>query len=92
VCQSLIPNEHSYTEKELIELQDTQLKNVIAADIYAIWLGRYQVLFDRLKSNHVRVYYDFHFDSNKVPDYRVFITEENHTETQQVPTLDVKNF
>lgn len=76
------------SDQELLALEDIRLKNVIAGDIYSIWLNRFQVLFDRLKSNHVRVYYNFQF-GDKIPDYRLFISADK-VGTGEVPSLEIE--
>ena len=80
-----MPNDVSQLDnEELLNLQDTQIKNIILSDIDTVWLNRYQVIFDRQNSNRTKLYYQFPYKSK---EYRIFISNDKNF---QVPTLEVE--
>lgn len=58
VCRSLINNKDELNERDLIDLENTQLRRVIHNAVHSVWLHRFQVCL-HLNNNKVHVLHTF---------------------------------
>ncbi|RNA30369.1 hypothetical protein BpHYR1_047332, partial [Brachionus plicatilis] len=80
ICQSIITNKDKLSNEELVELENTQIKRIIAYQVHSIWLLRFQVALYKLNTK-VKLIKNFYETS---PEYVLTIDEAD------IPNLVIK--